>query len=350
LNLLRLTCVLLCTSLVSGQSPLQPVIPNPPDAQAGVAAANPAEPLVYLGQFSSDQDLKQALTRSQRTVNILSGRKRKSVKNSLAFPQHIAVDSAGRIIVTDPLAKAVHIFDLENKKYSRIEDWHRIPNPMGVAVDNADNIYITDSSSAVIVVYDRRGNFHRTITGLKNEAGTLFGSPGAIAIDRKNNHIYVVDPARNRVYALNMRGEMLAKVGKGSGATGPGEFNHPSDVAVKDGEVYVADSGNLRIQVFSSNGEYRREIRLAGKRVAPTQGMGLAINSRNELIVTDAMPNQIEVITNSGQPLGSIGGTGDQAGQFNWPGGVWADSSDRVYVADSNNHRVQVFRRIEGKK
>src|SRR5690348_11513379 len=83
--------------------------------------------LVYVGQFSSDKDVKQSLTRSQRAVNIFSGRGRDSTKNSMAHPEHIAVDSAGRVIVTDPPAKAVHIFDFENNKYSRIEDWHRIP-------------------------------------------------------------------------------------------------------------------------------------------------------------------------------------------------------------------------------
>ncbi|MGB3099829.1 MAG: NHL repeat-containing protein, partial [Solirubrobacterales bacterium] len=112
----------------------------------------------------------------------------------------------------------------------------------------------------------------------------------------------------------------------------------PIDVAVAPGGgVYVADSGNDRVQRFSADGV--PEGILGGL----SQPQGVAVDRLGRLFVTDTGNNRIRFFDNLGAPLGGWGMPGSAPGEFDAPQGIAADCLGRIYVADAFNNRIQVF-------
>ncbi|KPA18527.1 hypothetical protein MHK_001255, partial [Candidatus Magnetomorum sp. HK-1] len=173
--------------------------------------------------------------------------------------------------------------------------------------------------------------------------GQLWYANG-VAVDSAGK-IYVADSSNNRVQVFTSSGSYDYSFG--SAGTAVGEFNNPYDVAVDStGKIFVSDRNNHRIQVFSNAGSYDYSIgtgtsgNTAGEFNSPN---GIAIDSSDNLYVADASNHRIQVFSNSGAYEYSIGTPGSSTGQFNSPVGVEVDPSGKIYVADFNNDRVQIF-------
>ena len=70
--------------------------------------------------------------------------------------------------------------------------------------------------------------------------------------------------------------------------------------------------------------------------------LGIAVNEKDEIAVTDTGNYWIQVFSSNGTHLRSFGRNGDQQGEFNWPAGI-AFHNDNIIVVDNGNHRVQLF-------
>ena len=135
----------------------------------------------------------------------------------------------------------------------------------------------------------------------------------------------------------------------GKAGTGTGEFNRAEGICVDaQDQVYVADSCNHRIQIFSSDGKFIREY---GK---PGSGLGelsypydIAVDAKGNQFVCEFGNSRIQVFDANNQPVEIIGGPGAAPGQFANPWGVALDSRGNLYVADALNHRVQKLIRRE---
>jgi len=127
-------------------------------------------------------------------------------------------------------------------------------------------------------------------------------------------------------------------------------FSNPTDVVVDaNGVIYVADEGNDRVQVFNEYGQYVRTIGGGGtgSDLGHFAGWGperLAVDAQNRLYVADSGNNRIQVFDAAGAYLTTIGGSwGNRTGQFRGPFGVAIGPDGAVYVADHDNNRVQKF-------
>jgi hypothetical protein len=129
----------------------------------------------------------------------------------------------------------------------------------------------------------------------------------------------------------------------GRAGTAPGEFNRPEGLCLDaQDRLYVADSCNHRIQVFSREGKF---IRAYGK---PGQGLGelsypydILVDAAGRQYVCEFGNSRIQVFDAADHPVEIIGGPGAEPGQFNDPWSIAFDSAGNLYVADSQNHRVQ---------
>jgi len=119
--------------------------------------------------------------------------------------------------------------------------------------------------------------------------------------------------------------------GKGSGL---GQFHDPTGIAVSDGEVFVSDARNSRIQVFDFEGRFLRQFGELGR------PMNLSI-AHHKLYVADYWNDRIEIFSLDGTPLQAIGGPGSGPGQLKSPGGVDIGPEGNLYVADFYNQRIQ---------
>src|ERR1700693_4589048 len=124
--------------------------------------------LAFERSFSLEREVKPKRSFWTRVVDVIAG---EPDFHYLVSPYSVTTDSRGRIIVTDPGADGIHIFDFTEKKYKFLSRKDSGKNPMispqCVAVDTQDNIYVTDSMAGKIFVFDRSGKFRRMIGALK---------------------------------------------------------------------------------------------------------------------------------------------------------------------------------------
>ena len=162
-----------------------------------------------------------------------------------------------------------------------------------------------------------------------------FNSPQGIRTDNDGN-VYVVDSINNRVQKFNSSGAYITQIGEFGG--GDGQFWNPQDVLVdSSNNIYVSDSNNNRIQKFNSFGIYQSTI-------ASTSPTGLAFNLTGNIIATDLNNSRVVIYNaDTGAEINSFGSAGSGDGEFNAPRGVAVDTDDNIYIADTFNDRVQKF-------
>jgi DNA-binding beta-propeller fold protein YncE len=296
--------------------------------------------LVYERTFSSEKEVKLKRGFWTRLLDFVAGAPE---FHALVRPYSIAVDSKGKVIVTDPGIPGVHVFDFPRQKYKFIsrEGKESFRGPQCVAVDADDNFYVTDSDAGKIFVFDSDNKFRRVIGSLKAGEG-FFKRPTGIAVDSLEKRIYVSDTLRHQVFVLDLDGNVLQKIG--SNGNGNGEFNFPTELKLSDKELAVVDAMNFRVQVLSRSGEFHYSIGSVGDQNGSMfRPKGIGFDSEQSLYVVDSLWSVVQAFNHDGQLLYYFGGNGDAPGDFNLPTGLFIDRDDRIYVVDSYNHRVQVF-------
>ncbi len=163
-----------------------------------------------------------------------------------------------------------------------------------------------------------------------------FRLPKDVAVDEEGN-IYVLDTQNDRVQKFDNQGNFILEFGKHGRSKG--EFMNPTGIFVKD-RIYITDTYNDRIQVFVLNGDYLFEF--GGK--GSSQGLfnhpgNIAISSF--LFVTDMHNHRVQKFDLNGNFLSSFGRYGDEAGEFDQPTGIDV-MGNKIVIADRQNHRVQV--------
>ncbi len=299
--------------------------------------------LTFVQSFSSERETRGKLGFWNKFLDVVAG---EPTYHRMIRPYGVAVDSHGRIIVTDPGAEGVHIFDFAQHKYKFLERRNKTKNPMRapqcVAVDASDNIYLTDSEAGEIFIFDSHGNFRRVIGSLKGGEG-FFKRPTGIAVDSDAKRIYVTDTLRDQIFVLDMEGSVLATIGKHG--TGPGELYFPTELHVVKGGLVVVDAMNFRVQFFAPDGT---EQGIIGGHVSDSVGglfrpKGVGVDSEDHLYVVDGLGSVVQIFDRQGQLLYYFGEQGTELGKFQLPSGLFIDKNDRIYVVDSYNARVQVF-------
>ena len=337
---LQLAIVVLLVVLVSASKPTrQPaeVSPAPPDLQL-----EGGRRLTYERSFSSEFEVKPKRGFWNRVLDFVAGEPH---FKRLVRPYSVATDSRGRILVTDPGAIGVHVFDFQNKKYkflTRDED-ARDPMlaPQCVAVDANDNIYVTDSEAGKIFVFDANLKYQRAIGSLKGGEG-YFKRPTGIAVDSKAQRIYVTDTLRNKIFLLDIQGSVLQTIGKNG--SGDGEFNYPTELHLDGDNLMVVDAMNFRVQVLDRSGVFRFAIGAIGDSTgAMFRPKGIGVDSEGDLYVVDGLWGMVQVFNRQGELLYYFGTKGTEAGEFQLPAGLSIDGQDRIFVVDSFNRRIQVF-------
>ena len=258
----------------------------------------------------------------------------------MGSPRHLTTDSMRRVIISDPDLRAVHVFDPKGKTSFSIlgGQGRRLRLPAGVAVDAEDNIYIADSERGMVLVYNQYGQFVRYIGKLRGE--NMYERPTGIAIDRNAGRLYLTDTPRNLVFILDLQGNVLKHLGKDRSGNGGGEFLSPTHIAVSDHGIVVLDADRSRLQILDFDGNRIACYQLA---VGLDRDNGLAVDSDGNIYISYAAKSIISMYKPDGTPMGTFGQFGSRIGEFNTPTEVWVDSSNRIYVADTGNSRVQVF-------
>ena len=194
--------------------------------------------------------------------------------------------------------------------------------------------------------------------GEKGNGRGQFDEPRGIAI-APDDSVYVVDSKNGRVQKFSSKGEFLLEWGesvadktmKTAADLNPlphaGRFHDPNGIAVdRNGDVYVADTWNHRIQKFDCRGRYL--LQWQGSHGHFHGPRGIAVAGDGTVLLTDTGNKRVVRYSSKGEFINTWGAEGSAPGQFIEPVGIAVDSVGCVYVADTVNHRVQVFD-IEGR-
>jgi len=251
-----------------------------------------------------------------------------------------------------------------------------------VKIDRDDDIWVTDKGSDIVVEFDPEGRvamvFGRKQEASDEETGPLkHPKPPLVAVDGLFRQVtdvawdsdgngYISDGYINsRVAKVSKDGEWLMSWG-GPGS-GPGEFMTPHAIAVDaQNNIYVADRGNRRIQVFNTGGKFLRQITIdvpydpaakpaignkpalpmaegTPQTMAPGAPWTLCITPgpHQVLYTSDAFPGRIYKLSLDGKVLGVLGKAGRKLKQFGWIHEIACPSENELYVAELLNWRVQ---------
>lgn len=252
-------------------------------------------------------------------------------------PGRIAVDSLGRLYVTDSMNHVIRIYSNNGMPLKTIRE---IEKPAGIAVDQSTSgggrIFVGDTKTKSVYVLDEDGNLLYKLGSGDGE----FSTPSDIAIS-SSGIVYVTDSHNNIVKKYNLSD------GSFIGSFGSAELRFPTGIAVDEGagEVYVVDHNNIRIRVYNLDGIYKREIRGGGSMGRPgklLRPQGIALDS-TRVYVIDAYHDVVAVYNKNGTFLSYIGNYGSLLGEFKTPLDVAFDSDGKLFVTNNNNSRIEVI-------
>ncbi len=182
--------------------------------------------------------------------------------------------------------------------------------------------------------------------GSSGSSNGQFNQPRDVAVD-SNGNIYVADRNNHRIQKFDSSGAYVTSWG--SYGTGNTNFNYPRGIAVYEttpgtGFVYVADSDNHKIKKFDLNGTYITNWGGYGTGNGKTSyPQDVEVDSSGNVYASDYDNARVTKFTSTGTYLLKFGSLGSSNSQFNVPYDIAIDSNSNIYVADSNNHRIQKF-------
>lgn len=354
---LRACCVTLCSVLLAACTSVEPVRGEMHwglgDAPEGKQLTWPQAPEVprflYGGTLTGEQNFRRpgndtsALKTFGRWLVGLDGKP--PVPLVLQRPSGLIGDEHGRLYVSDTSRQAVFVFD---EKAGELQVWERafgLANfvaPSGLALGANGELLVADAELGFVVRLDAKGE-PRGLIG----RGQL-QRPTGLARDARSGLLYVADTTAHDVKVFDAAGALVHVIGRRG--EGDGEFNYPTHLAFVNGELYVTDTLNSRVQVFGADGQVlarkfgARGLYL-GNLVRPK---GVAVDGEGNVYVVESYHDSLLVFSPRGEFLLPIGGTGTATGRFYLPAGVWVDARNRVYVADMFNGRVVLFQFLGG--
>lgn len=181
------------------------------------------------------------------------------------------------------------------------------------------------------------------------DGGYVMNHPLDIAVS--GDRVFVAEEFNNRISVFDTNGTPLYQIDSASGGGQP--FNRPNGVAIApDGSLYIADTWNYHINQYTQEGQFILGWGQPGTygafaETVPTDGFwgprDVTVDHQGLVYVSDTGNKRIRVYTSTGEYVRDIGMAGSALGQLDEPSGIVTSSDGRLYVADTWNRRVSVF-------
>ncbi len=287
--------------------------------------------------FTGDVTVQGVFLEAPGKSGILPGSFRSPAGVSVDARDDVYVAAAGDNLVEklSPAGKPVRWWDSAGGK--------RFSNPQAVAVDGSGDMYVADENNNRVTKLSPSGRLVPP-WGTGDSGPRSLHAPDALALDSKGN-LWVLDAGTPSLHEFSPAGKLIKQV-----QLPPTSWAVQSGVALDaHGRIDIAPGVEGGVSTFSISalasaypnapassfgiyGGNRGQFRLPG---------AIALDRQGNIYVADTGNNRIAVVSASGAWLFSTGRRGQGAGNFDAPSGIAVDSQGNVYVADTNNNRVQ---------
>lgn len=254
---------------------------------------------------------------------------------SIPAPRAVHATPDGDIYVLDNAGRVLVFSEVGELRRRWWMPEYAIGKPEKIVLLQDGRLAVADTHYHRVVFFDREGNIVQMLGAAGHEPGQ-FVYPVAIAEDDARN-LYVGEYGDNdRVQKFDKDGKFLLEFGRPG--TGQGEFLRPSGMLWHEGQIYVVDAFNNRIQVFSDDGTFQKV--LGGDQGALHYPYDIALGAGGELFVVEYAAGRVSKFDLDGKLLGRCGGNGSGEREFTTPWGLAVDRQSRVFVADTGNRRI----------
>ena len=206
--------------------------------------------------------------------------------------------------------------------------------PYYVAVHDSGDIFVASCGDHCVCVFDKNGRKKATVGSHGTGAGQL-RSPTGIAIS--GDVMFVAENGGNRVQKLTVTGEFLMKFG--TQGSGKGQLNCPWGMCLSsNGNVYVTDFRNCRVQVFNPDGTFSFTIKEQGEGILKQNPQAVAFDPSGNLHIADRTSKCVKVFTANGNYIRQYG-----SGQLRGPTGIAVDQDGYCLVGDWDGRSLNIF-------
>lgn len=250
---------------------------------------------------------------------VLGRDKDDSEDKPLGKPYGVAIND-GRVFVCDTMTGLVSIFDIQRKRFDILGSGNRgnTQKPINISFDKDGTAYVCDSKLRRVMVY-----------GPDLSYKTAFGEPDKVCpvdVAIFGDELYVCDVDNGQIVVFNKTdGKEIRRFG--SKGSKEGELFLPSNLAVDaDGNVYVSDTGNTRVEKFDPQGKFVRQFGANGDQPGTfTRPKGIALDHQRRLYAVDAAFENVQIFDPEGQLLLFFGSSGTTAGTLCLPAKIAID-------------------------
>lgn len=265
------------------------------------------------------------------------------------YVEDFAFDAGGHLLATDAAHAYVQVFDKKTGKFlSRFggkgDNDENLEKPEGISVAPNGNIFVADYTTGYVKIYDKDYKWVKTFSDHGTDPGKNIKSEFT---DIWDGLYYLPEAGNHRVSVFDLEGNFKFLFG-GEGSE-PGKMNNPEASKFNSlGECYVADLKNDRIQVFAKDGKFLRAFGKSGSAPGEFKApAGIAFDKSDNLYVAEIGNDRVQVFDKGGNFVTAWGKKGSGKGEFGNLHGITVDKETGwVYVADTANNRIQVFKPV----
>lgn len=262
----------------------------------------------------------------------------------LRRPSSVALDAQSRILVADTGKQRIVVFDEGGNYVTQFTDIgegkYKYKDPIGVTVAPDGRVFVLSKTSKKIVIYDAQ---YKPIHEINF-------SEAPLSMTISNQKLYATTVRGVMVGDLN--GNLITTFGKRG--KGVGEFDLPGGIVVgSNGNIYVADSLNYRVQAFNKDGDplwqygspvpADKAVMYKGKDRKFGLPASITLDDSGHLYVVDGLSSELVILNTKGEEIDKIGDIGHDDGFFYYPAGISYAGQGKMVLADKFNDRVQVF-------
>lgn len=346
---LRLTLVVgLCSALLAampaGAKDKKKAAPAKGDPYADYVWPSPPDPprikldTVIVGRADIEGESKLA--------KALIGVSPKTKWDDFIKPFGVDFDPQGRVLITDTGSAGLIRIDLAESRWDILGTKGALPlkAPLGLGVGKDGTIYVADVGLQKVVAFTADGK----TKAVYGKAGEL-ANPTDAAPSPDGRRLFVSDSKAHKIVIYDLeKATVITSWGKPGG--GDGELQFPTSLAFgPDGQLFVVDQLNARVQIFGADGEFIDKLGQLGTSFGSfVRPKDVAVDELGLIYVSDTAFNNFQIFDVDFRLLTFVGQGGERPGQFLGASGI-AVRGDRIAVVDQLGHRLQLFHFVAAK-